>query len=83
MPCRVGITNDPERRKSEWEREVYGLNNWQTHGKHWSKADAQAEENQRVSSCNRGGARGTCHGAPGGGTTGPWTVYSFDYTREK
>ena len=83
MPCRVGITNDLARRRKEWGQDVHGLSNWQTHGVHSVKADAQAEENRRIAACNKLGTRGTCHGAPGGGTSGPWTVYSFDYTREK
>ena len=81
MPCRVGITTDPEKRKKYWANRVTGFRSWATHGCHFSKADAQAEEDRRVAECNASGDRGTCHGHPGGGEPDDivWTVYSFDY----
>ena len=84
MPCRVGITSDPETRKKYWEGRVNGFKNWQTHGVHAKKADAQAEEDTRVSNCNTYANRGTCHGKAGGGDPdkSPWTVYSFDYSSD-
>lgn len=83
MPCRVGITTDPEQRKRDWESRVVGLRNWQTHDWYWNKEDAQAEENRLVKHCRAYEDRGECHGKAGGGDPKDygWTVYSFDYTR--
>ena len=85
MPCRVGITTDLKKRKKYWEGRVYGLKNWQTHGRHWNKEDAQAEEDLRVENCSAFENRGECYGRAGGGDPDDdcWTVYSFDYTRER
>ena len=84
MPCRVGITIDPVRRKADWEGKVVGLRNW-TQSLVGSKAAAQAEENSRKSTYNLRGNRGTCHGHPGGGDpdNGRWYVYEFDYDRTR
>ena len=84
MPCRVGITTDPEQRKMYWAGRVAGFKNWQTHGWHWDKKDAQAEEDYLVENCSAFEDRGTCHGKAGGGSPreNGWTVYSFDYTRD-
>ena len=85
MPCRVGITTDPQKRRKYWESRVIGLENWRTHGIHLSKEDAQKEEDRRVQDCSSRGNRGTCHGHAGGGDPKDevWTVYSFDYTRDQ
>ena len=85
MPCRVGITTNPQQRRVQWEGRVVGLKNWRTHGSHLSKEDAQDEEDRLVYDCNSNGSRGTCHGRAGGGDPKGqgWTVYSFDYTRER
>ena len=82
MPCRVGITRDPETRKAYWEGQVVGLSNWsQTYI--GSKADAQSEEDTRQADCTLSGNRGTCHAHAGGGDPEAWGwyVYEFDYDR--
>lgn len=83
MPCRVGITTNPKRRKREWERLVIKLRNWQLHGCYQNKDDAQEEEDRLVQACFDRGK--TCYGDAGGGDPDDegWTVYSFDYTRER
>ena len=75
MPCRVGITTNPQLRRSQWESKVYGLTNWRIIGTHNNRADAQAQE-------SRYAARYGCLSSPGGkNARGPWYVYRFDYTR--
>ena len=75
MPCRVGITTRPEKRKSEWEREVIGLRNWEIIGSYPTKSQAQAHEDRYA---NQHG----CIAAHGGADApGIWYVYRFDYTR--
>ena len=81
MPCRVGITRNPERRKREWESQVVGLRNWQEQyiG---SKSAAQSEENRRHNDCSKyERSRGKCHAHHGGGDPDnyKWYVYEFDY----
>ena len=75
MPCRVGITTDPDRRRAEWENEVVGLKNWRILQQFESRKEAQDYETSYAKRYN-------CH-AHGGGRAapGPWYVYRFDYTR--
>lgn len=75
MPCRVGITTDPETRRASWENQVVGLTNWRILGKYRSRAEAQQHESQYAS---KYGCR--AHGG-GADATPPWYVYRFDYTR--
>lgn len=85
MPCRVGITTNPEQRKRYWESRVIGFRNWQTHGYYLNKDDAQAKEDRLVQHCSvYERHRGACHGRAGGGSPYEigWTVYSFDYARD-
>ena len=79
MPCRVGITTDPSKRKGEWERQVVGMKNWKEDFMGW-KSTAQSEENRRYMFCNTT-LRGECHAHPGGGDPDEygWYVYEFDY----
>lgn len=74
MACRVGITTDPERRKSEWEREYPNLTNWQILEEHYTKSAAQAAEDRLAKKYG-------CVAHPGG--DGPdyatWYVYYFQY----
>jgi len=75
MPCRVGITTDPDRRKSEWESQVVGFRNWRLLKKFGSRKQAQEYEDLYASRYN-------CLASHGGmKTRGPWYVYRFDYTR--
>ena len=84
MPCRVGITTDPETRKGYWESQVVGLRNW-TLTFVGLKDAAQAEENRRKDRCDKLGNRGTCHSHRGGGDPDNrnWYVYEFDYDRAR
>jgi len=77
MPCRVGITTNPDERKAYWESQVVGLKNWSIIGQYSSKSQAQEHENRY--------ARNTGCKAHAGGpdTRGTWYVYRFDYSRSK
>lgn len=73
MPCRVGITTDPERRKKEWESQVVGLKNWRILGTHSTRKAAQDHEDRYARQHN-------CEAHHGGAdASGPWHVYRFDY----
>lgn len=76
MPCRVGITTDPERRKKEWENKVVGLKNWRILLKTTSRKKAQQKETDYAKEHG-------CQASPGGSGSGTWYVYYFKYTREK
>jgi len=77
MPCRVGMTTDPESRRAFWENQVIGLTNWRILGKYRSRSEAQQHEIQYAS-------RYGCHASPGGADApGLWYVYRFDYTRKR
>ena len=77
MPCRVGITTDPDRRKAEWESKVVRLRNWRILNSYRSREKAQEHE-------TRYAKRYGCQAAPGGAEAGgTWYVYRFDYTRTK
>ena len=77
MPCRVGITTDPQTRKSYWQSQVVGMYNWKIIGKHNSKEDAQEHETNYAVKHN-------CLAFPGGASAaGTWYVYRFDYLRIK
>ena len=77
MPCRVGMTTDPESRRASWENKVVGLTNWRILGKYRSREEAQASETRYAS-------RYGCQASPGGpDATGTWYVYRFDYTRKR
>lgn len=77
MPCRVGITTDPEGRKAAWERRVVGLTGWRILGSYRSRAEAQQRETQYAQ-------RTGCQASPGGADApGTWHVYRFDYTRTR
>ena len=74
MPCQVGITTDPGRRRQEWERERPTLRNWRILSQHQTKTAAQQAENREAR------ARGCNSGAGGDGPErAAWSVYYFDY----
>jgi len=77
MPCRVGITTDPESRRAYWESQVVGFSNWRILKSFRSKNQAQEYENQYA-------AQYDCE-AHGGGPAiaGTWCVYRFDYIRSR
>lgn len=74
MPCRVGITMNPERRKKEWEKDYPNLRSWEIVEKCGSKSAAQARETAEAK-------RRNCDFGSGG--SGPefatWYVYYFWY----
>lgn len=74
MACRIGITQDLARRKSEWKAKYPRLRDWKRESTHGSKTEAQAEETRlaNVRGCESGqGGSGSEHGT--------WYVYSFRY----
>ena len=77
MPCRVGITTDPEGRRAYWKSQVVGLKNWRILKSLADKAKAQEYETQYAT-------RYGCQ-AHAGGADAPslWYVYRFDYTRTR
>ena len=77
MPCRIGITTNPDDRSAYWNRRVQGMRDFEIISIHQSKSAAQAAENRIAASHG-------CVSNPGGG--GPrkatWRVYHFYYTRD-
>ena len=59
MPCRVGITTDPDTRREQWESQVVGLKNWRILRSFRSKAKAQEYEIWYARTYG-------CHSHPGG-----------------
>jgi hypothetical protein len=77
MPCRVGMTTDPEGRRAYWQNRVVGFKNWKILAKFRSRDEAQGYE-------TRYARRYGCQAAPGGADApGTWYVYRFDYTRTR
>lgn len=78
MPCRVGITTDPDTRKAYWESRVVGLENWRILKRFSTKEVAQEYETEYAK-------RNGCQAHPGGASDvyGTWSVYRFDYTRAR
>lgn len=74
MPCRIGITTDPDRRKSEWEGKYPTLTNWELlKGPLATKQEAQVSETTLSQDLG-------CESAPGGDDPFvKWYVYKFDY----
>lgn len=75
MPCRVGMTTDPEERKKQWESKYKSLGNWTILHKCPSKSDAQKKETEEARARR-------CESSPGG--SGPehatWYVYYFTHS---
>lgn len=74
MACRIGITTDPDRRKTEWQREYPNLRNWQILETHNTKPAAQAAEDRLAKAYG-------CVAHPGGDGDyyDTWSVYYFQY----
>ena len=74
--CQVGITTDPRRRRSEWERKYPRLYNWTILSTTYrTKAAAQFAENVEA-------AKHGCNHAAGGDDPehdATWYVYRFTY----
>lgn len=77
MPCRVGITTNPQERKAYWQNQVVGFSDWKILGTYATKQQAQEHEDRHA---KRYGC--TAH-AGGPDTPGQWHVYKFNYTRVK
>lgn len=78
MPCRIGITTEPQVRKRAWEDQVVNMRNWRILKRFQKFEDAQDYETKKAKEHG-------CRAAPGGGAgvTGPWSVYHFEFDREK
>ena len=77
MPCRVGISTNPDERREYWERKVVGLTQWQIIGEHRSRERAQEHETEHA-------LKNGCEYSPGGqDAIGMWYVYRFTYTRTR
>lgn len=75
MACRVGITTDPKRREAEWKSECPSMRNWKIESEHYSKSEAQKEEDRLAKLRGCVSARGGRE--PENATL--WYVYSFTY----
>ena len=78
MPCRVGITTNPDRRRSEWDARVVCLRKWQIVSEHWTKSGAQRAEAEYA---NKTGCEARAGGS--GPEVGNWRVYRFNYVRKR
>ena len=77
MPCRVGITTDVGVRKAYWENQVVSLTGWRILNTYRTRQEAQAHETRYAKQYG-------CVASPGGApTSGPWSVYRFDYIRTR
>lgn len=77
MPCRVGITTNPDERKIQWQSKVVGFKNWRIIKKFRTQEEAQDYEKWYAEKYN-------CHAHAGGPhSPGIWSVYRFDYLRER
>jgi hypothetical protein len=87
MPCRIGITTDPEGMRDYWQSRVTGFTNWEILNMFRSEAAAKEYETGYA-------LRNECE-ATLGAADGPrtaresktqydwWYVYHFDYAAEK
>ena len=76
MPCRVGITTDPERRRHEWQERFPALHHWQILACGLTKHDAQIRQTLEA-------IRHGCAHAPIGSEVEntSWSVYYFEYNQ--
>jgi hypothetical protein len=76
MPCRIGITTNPGRRKREWQEEHPNLRDWEILGRYDTRRQAQAVENRLTT-------ENGWYSAPGGrepnNANTKWAVYKFYY----
>lgn len=86
MPCRIGITTNPEAKQEYWQDHVIGFSNWQILNIFRSKAAAKEYETQYA-------LRDGCEAALGDSDEPRtakesateydwWYVYHFDYATE-
>ena len=77
MPCRVGITTEPDRRREEWEKQVIGFRNWRILEQFDNRDDAQDYEDEYANEHN-------CEAHPGGEeASGTWYVYYFKFDGDR
>jgi len=81
MPCRIGISTNPDARRAYWETQYYGFKNWEIlAGPFYTKAGAQKRENDLA-------AKYGCLSHPGGAdpddAKAVWYVYAFDYSSKR
>ena len=75
MPCTVGMTTDPERRRQEHEREKSGFRDWRILEEGLTRQEAQ--EKEKLYSQKLG-----CDSHPGGNdpdVPSQWSVYVFSH----
>jgi len=77
MPCRIGMTTDPEARKKHWESVYPTLKDWQIlAGPYASKDNAQQKETELAQ-------KHGCESHPGGDDPdfpgAQWWIYGFNY----
>jgi len=86
MPCKVGITTDPEARRAYWQNQAIGFMNWQILNIFRSKAAAKEYE---TAYALRHGCEAALGDSDALGTAKEsateydwWHVYHFDYATE-
>jgi hypothetical protein len=87
MPCKIGITTDPEGMRDYWQNRVAGFTNWEILNMFRSEAAAKEYE---TGYALRNGCEATLGAADGPRTAREartqydwWYVYHFDYAAEK
>jgi hypothetical protein len=86
MPCKIGITMNPDEKRVFWENQAAGFTNWQILELFRSKAAAQEYE---TAYALRHGCEADLGGADVPGTSREpmiehewWYIYHFDYKAE-
>lgn len=79
MPCRVGMTTNPQRRKSEHENDVRNLRNWQIIASGLTREEAAEREQREAQTrgCDRHG------GGADPDRPREWSVYYFQHDGKK
>jgi hypothetical protein len=76
MACRIGITTNLSRRKSEWESKYPQLRNWKVIDGPVSRTKAQSIEDRRA---KEGGCAASGGGSDPDDGKDSWYVYYFEY----
>lgn len=81
MGCRIGITTDPDGRRSHWESVYRNLRDWQIlAGPYPSKEEAQRMETELA---RKNGCESHPGGDDAGGLLSQWYVYGFNHDEKK
>jgi hypothetical protein len=76
MPCRVGITTDPEDKKAFWRTECLGFAHWRVLAKFATRKKARDYEMTFAK-------EHCCTAEPGGlDVDGSWYVYQFEFVSQ-